>query len=350
MKLFILALVLYFQNFFFSLFASFVFIPSFIEFASVYILVLLISKTEYKKSLFLFWQFLYLIHFGFISFFGRIITSSDIYLFFTHIVETYETFIYTLDIFIVPFIITMLIFIIVLNIKIKSTKINVYALLFAFATLLIFMPNKIYDASFLLLKSIASTTTIKSSDIKLEANLTKKLISLKKQDINIVLLIGESMRAKEYQNKEYEIFKNYFYKTIYAGATSTDLSLPLLINGAVKPSEINLSNNIFTLAKENDFKTAFITVQSKKSLKYIKPYLHLEDIESFKLLGSRDDMDLLKEFKKIDLQNQTNFVVMQMQGQHSPYIYYPEYKKSTILEQYNESMDYSNRVISEMIK
>lgn len=174
---------------------------------------------------------------------------------------------------------------------------------------------------------------------------------LRDSDINIVLIIGESMRAKEFQEEEYEMFEHFFYKTIYSGATATDVSLPLLINGATRPSEIDFSKNIFSLATNNNYTTSFISIQTKKSTRYIKPYLHQKKINNFNIVGSRDDKELLNLFENIDFNStKANFIVMQMQGQHSPYIYYENYKKSTIQEQYTQSMHYSNRIILEMIE
>ncbi len=73
-----------------------------------------------------------------------------------------------------------------------------------------------------------------------------------------------------------------------------------------------------------------------------------KSISTYDILGSREDMDLVNELKKIDFSDR-DFVVMQMQGEHSPYIYYPNYKKSTIKQQYLESMEYSNKIILEMM-
>jgi len=229
----------------------------------------------------------------------------------------------------------------------KKVGVNLYMLIVLFALAMFLNPNKTQDSSFLLVKSIIDInyTNRKVSEL----NSSKKLTPLRDANVNIVLVIGESMRAKEYQTQSYDMFENYFYKTIYAGATSTDVSVPLLINGAIRPLEIDMANNLFTLAKQNNIVTTFISVQSKKSMKYIKPYLHVEDIDKYNVVASRDDIDLVKELKNIE-QNQTNLIVLQMQGEHSPYIYYPNYKKSDISTQYDHSMNYSNKIIIQMIE
>ncbi|MEA1891864.1 MAG: sulfatase-like hydrolase/transferase [Campylobacterota bacterium] len=366
------ALLFYMQNFIFSLFASFTFVPTILEFILIYLLILLISKTSYPKTFFTIWQSLYLMHFSFMSFFGRVITSSDIYLFFTHLRETYETFIYTLDIYMLAFIISLFIYIVIFTFNFKKVGANLYMLIVLFVLVLLLNSNKTQDSSLLLLKSLTNLGSIFKE--KSEIKISKKLTPLRDANVNIVLVIGESMRAREYQTQKYDMFENYFYKTIYAGATSTDVSVPLLINGAIKPSEIDMANNLFTLAKQNNIATAFISVQSEKSMKYIKPYLHpkstsshsltahVEDIDSYKIIASRDDKDLVKELKKIE-KDQTNLIVLQMQGEHSPYIYYPHPKSTSSLSltahvdknddistRYAHSMNYSNEIIIQMIE
>jgi len=342
---FLFSLVFYSQNFFFSLFSAFVFVPSLSEFITLYLLVLIISKSSYSKFIFSIWSSLYLIHFSFISFFGREIASSDIYLFFTHIVETYETFSYTLDRYIGVFILFLFLICLIFWIDFKKIKANIYILLFLLVSVL-FIGKQTNDASFVLVNSLKDLSFLDTKTVELREG--KKLEPLRNSDVNIVLVIGESMRAKEYQDKEYEMFERYFYKTIYSGATSTDVSLPLLLNGAIKPSSIEMGKNLFILAKQNNFYTTFITAQTPHSMKYIKPYLFLKNIDDFRVLGTRDDMNLVDELQKMD-NNHSNLFVLQMQGEHSPYKYYPNFKDIDLNERYTQSMNYSNKIIMQMI-
>lgn len=339
--------VFYMQNLIYSLFSNFIFVPNLLEFLLVYILVLIISKTPYPKVIFASWQILYLIHFSFISFFARNITSSDIYLFFTHIVETYETLAYTLHIYVGATTLSIFFVAIVFWIDFKKIGASIYLLLLLLLSLFFFL-QKSGDASFLLLKALKDNNYTDSKTIELKH--TQKLKPLRSTDIDIVLIIGESMRAKEYQDRSYDMFENYFYKSIYAGATSTDVSVPLLLNGAIKPSDIDIKNNLFTLAKQNNINTSFISVQSEKSMKYIKPYLNIKDIKNYLIVASRDDIELVEELKKIDFKKQTNLVVMQMQGEHSPYKYYPNFIDTDIKSRYIQSMNYSSKVIVEMLE
>ena len=346
----VLALLLYTQNIIFSFFAVSVFIPSLIELVLLFFILLLLSYCRYQKLIISLWLSLYLMHFSFMSYFGQSITPSDIYLFFTHVSESYETFIDTLDIFIVAFSIYLINIFIVLNVKLKKRVLNLYTVLIIFIIAILLNFTKLNDASFLLLKSISKVSFTKTIEPISEEKFTKEKKPLRESEINIVLLIGESMRAKEYQLDSYEMFEKGFYKTIYSGGTSTDVSIPLLINGAIRPSQIDMTNNLFRLAKQNSYQTQFITTQSLNSMKYIKPYMDERNIDRYSVLGSREDSHLLDKLKKIDFNNaDAEFVVMQMQGEHSPYKYYPTYVKSTIPQQYAASMEYSNTLILEMM-
>ncbi len=349
-KYIFLALLLYGQNIIFSFFSPFVFVPSLVEFSLLFLILFLLSYCRYQKLLIVLWITLYFLHFSFMSYFGETISPSDIYLFSTHITETYETFVDTLNIYFFAFSIYMITLFIVLRLELKKRVLNLYLLVIIFMMIILVNFVKINDASFLLLKSLYQVSSLKTELIVNDTSHTKELKPLKKSDINIVLLIGESMRAKEFQNNSYEIFDNYFYKTIYSGGTSTDVSVPLLLNGAIKPSQIDMANNLFRLAKQNSYQTQFVTTQSLNSMRYIKPYMDKKSINRYSVLGSRVDSHLLDELKKIDFNDEKrDFVVMQMQGQHSPYKYYPSYIKSTIPQQYTASMAYSNAVILEMM-
>ncbi len=343
--------LLYSQNFIFGFFNKFVFIPSLVEFLLTLSVLALISKSRYYKSLLSIWLVLYFTHFSFMSFFGTPIKPWDAYLFFTHVLESYETFIETLSLYATSFFITLFTLLAILKIDLKRSAINLYVLLVVVVALAFINAPKIGDASFLLIKSLYEASSLKTQNAELNVRDVKRVAPLRKSDVNVVLLIGESMRAKEFHAKSFDIFENYFYKTIYSGATSTDVSVPLLINGAIKPSEMDFSNNLFTLARNNGYETHFISTQSENSMRYIKPYLMTQSVQNYRIIGSKNDDDLVKELKKIDFEdNKTDFVIMQMTGQHSPYKYYPKYKKSTITQQYEESMEYSNVLILEMIK
>ncbi len=346
MQYIVLAILFYLQNFIVSLFLSFIFIPNIFEFLTLLLLVLLLSKLKYYKQLLYTWQLLYFIQFSFIAYFTTTITYIDIYLFFTHIEETFETFISLYNILLVPIIILLVFTIIIYTLKLPKSNISSILLIL----LLIFsitFTSKPSDASFQLLNELYNTHKLYNSAkpiIKKEEDIKP----IRKQDINIILVIGESMRAKEFTDTKYSIFENYNYRTIYSGATNTDVSIPLLLNGAIRPSKINLENNIFRLAKKNSFHTSFISTQSKKSFKYIKPYIYRDSIDNYKVLN-KYDIKLLDHLNQIDL-NKNNLIVLQMNGQHSPYLNYPNSNRfDDIKTRYKKSMNYSNQVLEKLI-
>lgn len=342
-----ISLLIYSQNFIFSIISKSEFYISIYEFLAIYSVVLLISKIQrFKNIIFAIIQVLYFIHFSFINYFGRDITKSDMYLFFTHQDETYDSLLDILYILTIPFTITLIVFIIVYWIRLKEVKIATSILTLATLVLLFLLPNNLSDKMMILIKESISLSTLKHNYIfKEEKN---SLFPLSDSDINIVFVIGESLRAKEYLEINIKLFEEYKYKTIYSGATSTDVSIPLLLNGTNNPLDINLSNNLFKLAKQNRYTTTFISVQSEKSLQYIRPFLSLESVDSLKIIGSRDDKNLFEEFEKIDF-NIKNFMVLHMQGSHSPYKYYENYIKEDTVTNYYKSTLYTNKVLNQVI-
>jgi glucan phosphoethanolaminetransferase (alkaline phosphatase superfamily) len=210
--------------------------------------------------------------------------------------------------------------------------------LFGFLVFSASYQEKLHDASLSLAKEGIKSIFLKKGKEAIKQEEKKHSTALRKTDNNIVLVIGESMRSRENLKERYEIFENYNYKTIISGATNTDVAVPLLLNGGESPQKINLEHNLFSLAKQNGYNTSFITTQNEKSLKYIEPYLNKNYIDNFKILGSRDDKDLVTHLQKISLE-ENNLIVLQMQGEHSPYIYYENADRSdSVTLRYHKSM------------
>lgn len=341
-----LAIIFYLQNLIISFFINFAFVPQILEFMIILFLLLIISRLKYQKAILYIWQFLYFIHFCFISYFGTSITYIDIYLFFTHMKETIESFSHMFSIMLIATINFIFMILIITKVKIQKQNINPLIPLILLITSFFYL-SKPHDASFILLNELRQIHKIDTN-----INITKSdkpLKPLYTRQINIVLVIGESMRAKEYLSEQYDFFENNPYKTIYSGATNTDVSIPLLLNGAKRPKEINLKNNLFYLAKNNGLQTHYITTQNNQYLKYIKPYLAKQYIDSVKILATQDDNDLTHQIKKIKLQK-SNFIVLQMQGQHSPYTFYPNSNlTNSIQTHYKNSMKYSNTILKKVL-
>ena len=311
--------------------------------------VSLFSKSKQFKIFILIIQSFYLIHFIFISYFGNQIQYTDIYLFFTHITETFESVAALYDITFYPLLMVSTTSFIIMHIRYEKSKIPTF-LLSAFLLFSLLFQDKMYDASLSLIKESVKSIFLKKEKGDIQKSDDKNRVPLHKTDNNIILVIGESMRSRENLKERYEIFENYTYKTIASGATNTDVAVPMLINGGISPQKINLEHNLFLLAKKNGYKTSFITAQNEKSLKYIEPYLHREHIDDFKILGSRDDKDLIHNLQNISLED-NNLIVLQMQGEHSPYIYYENYDRDDSIElRYHKSMNCSNTVLKQLIK
>ncbi len=309
----------------------------------------LFSKSKQFKIFILIIQSFYLIHFIFISYFGNQIQYTDIYLFFTHITETFESVATLYDITFYPLLIVATTSFVIMYIRYEKSKIPTF-LLSAFLLFFLLFQDKMYDASLSLIKESVKSIFLKKEKGDIQKSDDKNRVPLHKTDNNIILVIGESMRSRENLKERYEIFENFTYKTIISGATNTDVAVPMLINGGISPQKINIEHNLFLLAKKNGYKTSFITAQNEKSLKYIEPYLHREHIDDFKILGSRDDKDLIYNLQNISLED-NNLIVLQMQGEHSPYIYYENYDRDDSIElRYHKSMSYSNAVLKQLIE
>ncbi len=146
-----------------------------------------------------------------------------------------------------------------------------------------------------------------------------------------------------------------FYKKIYAAATGTDVSLPLLLNGLDNPLQLSVTNetNLFRLARRAGFETAFVSVQTPKSLRYIAPFLQREQIDHYRSYTKaarreRYDMLLLESLREIYVQRK-QFIVLHQIGAHSPYIYFPGEKSDDAAENYRRSLRYSFELYEKVI-
>ena len=170
---------------------------------------------------------------------------------------------------------------------------------------------------------------------------------------SVVLLLGESMRYDAYIAKKLAV-QGFFYKKILSGATNTDVALPLLLNRKNNPMDLSIDDerNLFRLAKKNNYRTHFVSIQTEKALQYIKPYLQSEHIDHYRTYSKKErlmqyDMLLLDTLKQIDF-SKKQFVVMQQIGQHAPYQYYKGVKADNIPENYRRSVDASFMLYSKI--
>ena len=343
MKYLILAFAFYYQNLLFSFVYSYEFVPEIFEFLFITSLVFFIARFKIRKLIYIIWQLLYTIQFCFYGYFNSWIKSYDIKLFYTHIHETFESFIPLLSYFTVAISTSIIIILFILSNHFKAMTINKFILLII--VIFTFTNAKINDVSFLLIKELPYAFTFTNTKIN---NDTQEYKIIKDTNQSIVLIIGESHRAKEYLDHNFSFFQNN-YQSIYSAATNTDVSLPLFFNGIENIQQLNTTNNLFKLAKQNHYKTFFISSQKQSYLKYIEPFMQKKFIDEYQVLSSQDDNNLIDKINNINL-SKKSFVVLHMQGVHSPYIYHDEIQSDTIKEQYYKCYQKSNTVLEQIKK
>ena len=307
------------------------------QFSPFYLGLFFLLVLFLQKGGLLFLASLSLLHQLFFSYFQRELNSADIYNFFTHIDETFESFFSLIMIVYKPLVLFILVLIMIRPKPIILKPMFRYPLL-----MILIMINLNSTLGLKLLPAVYGLFGDTNSPI-----MTKETPLYPKRDAgqNIILIIGESMKYNAFVEQRLQA-QGHFYKKIYAGATNTDVSVPLLLNAKTNPLRLHAKNetNLFRLAKKNGYKTTFVSIQGEKWLQYIKPYLQLENIDYFKSYNekqraSKFDFALLEELDHIDF-DKPNFIVLQQIGEHSPYNYFIG-EKSTAEENYKKSVLYS---------
>jgi len=170
-----------------------------------------------------------------------------------------------------------------------------------------------------------------SNEIKMFPALDKPKKKEKLEDNNIIFIIGESLRAKQLHMLGYKLnttpqlekIENLVAKTVYSAGTMTKVSVSSLLNRVKYPGAtaqmLKMDNNLFKLAKDNDYKTFFYSWQNNEQLTVLQNFMGRKFIDDYasremikKELKHYDDYDdnLLKMLKKIDLNSGKNFIVL----------------------------------------
>ncbi len=304
---------------------------------------------ESYKKIYLFLVLLSTPHHLFFNYFHREINPVDIYLFYTHLLETFESF-FAMPTLFISSLILLIIAIIFINLipKLETYDIKLWLKYALFIVLLAVNINSTMTTK--LLYALSNLPFRETSYL-----ITKEIPLYPKREagLNIILLIGESMKYSNYIETKLKT-QNFFYKKIYSGATNTDVAVPLLLNNKTNPLSLNHHNesNLFRLAKKNHHTTSFISIQSDKSLQHIRPYLQKEFIDYYKSHSKKErekkfDFSLLEELNKIDF-TQQNFIVLQQIGQHSPYRYFLGEKSKMPTVNYLKSVEYSFKLYSQI--
>lgn len=177
-----------------------------------------------------------------------------------------------------------------------------------------------------------SSTSLKLTDIS-QSNWDK-----------IIIVLGESLAYKHMALYGYEkdttpflnTLKddpNFFHTVGLSGGVSTDISVAFFLNlgfgdaGSLKAAKGE--HCLFKLAKEKEFVTHFLSIQSSEQVRYIAPYLcasYLNDYRSLENVAPHTldhqaalDRDLLPHLKTMMESKSKDFIILHQRGSHSPW-------------------------------
>ena len=381
------------KSFFEQLILHFLIVSIFSKRAIIYVYLILSVLTWFQ-----------LLHF---SYFGTWIFPLEYYLFFTKFQETYDTFISVMDITILPTILIVLIFFILYFLinkgnhkRLKTPFLSTILILF-----ILFLPLRVYikdskkghrpSVEYYPIKNTFTNLayligSIIPKKLSGHSGLEQKLIAtpkivLQKPDINIVMIMGESLNRNFMSLYDYKIKTtpfldslknkpNFLYKKAISGGVVTDVSIPSFFNMIKRPDGvpqiITTNTCLFKMAKKNGFKTYFYSSQSQDQLSQLKNYLCPVWIDQYIDGTSKTknvDIPALDEFllgtiDKIDF-NKSNFIVLHQRGSHTPFLetYPKEFEKFTKQNsidknisqntlEYQNSIYYTDYVLSKIIQ
>ncbi|RXI28671.1 phosphoethanolamine transferase [Aliarcobacter trophiarum] len=378
---------------------------SFIEQFIIHLLVIsIINKRAIFVIYFIFSLFIWfqLVHF---SYYGTWIFPLEYILFFIEFQEVFLTFKSVLSITIFP---TILFFIILLLsiFFIKKFNNNRYKVKYLSIFLIIavlFLPLRIYlkddykknsnpNFEYYILKNTILTLSNLFGNVLpkkisgrsgLEQEITKTPNKIfENPDINIVIIMGESLQRDYMSLYDYPLNttpflkslrddKNFIYKNGIGSGVLTTIAIPSFFNMIKKPDGLPqiLSTNscLFKMAKQNGFNTYFYSSQATSELKSIKNYLctkYLDRLEDGSFISDKIDDSILDEtlvdrLNDIDLSH-PSFITLHQRASHTPFLEYipkdyrPFNKENTNnLEQntidYINSVSYTDSVLEKII-
>ena len=195
------------------------------------------------------------------------------------------------------------------------------------------MRNGIYSFSAYFFKLLPRELSNHKIENKYQKYEIEKISTPKNQ--NIILVIGESVNYEHMSLYGYSrdtnpqlsqlINKGLIFKKGISSSTSTKISLPLILNSVREPNNeamlLSKEANLFRLAKENGFKTIYISAQESvlsRSIgsNYIDNMIVFENEKN--LFQNKNDEALLEIIDKITL-SEKNFIVFHQRNSHSPY-------------------------------
>ena len=344
-----------------------------------------------------------LLHFGY---FGTWIFPLEYMLFFTQFQETYDTFITVTDIAIVPsiMIVVMLVLIYSIILKHNQNRLKIPLLGYCLIAFLIFIPLRVYlkDAKKghrpnvehytikntfnnlgYLIGNIIPKKISGNSGLEQPIVETPAIVS-KNPDINVVMIMGESLH-REYMSlygyavettpflKSLQNDKNFLYKRGIGSGVVTDVAVPSFFNMIKKPDGVPqiLSTNtcMFKMAKENGFETYFYSSQSQNQLSHLKNYLCMKWIDNYKdgtIITNDRKLPAVDEFlvnmiDTIDF-SKSNFIALQQRASHTPFretfpdefeVFTKENSQEGLLQNtidYHNSIHYTDYILSKIIE
>ena len=344
-----------------------------------------------------------MIQFFYFQYMGNILPPISFIQFFQNTGEVFESFIPVLVQMILPFLIILFLFMALFYInkkfqgKLFSFKFSSYILpigLIIHLTMIFSVINnskgRLNNAQSRLIhprpNRIAFENYVRTTNYFLVGILPKKINGsynhlkslpepdkiIAKPQRNIIMVIGESLRGDRlsllgYDKKTTPKLDSLAekdkisYNTVFPGGTMTNTSFAVLMNRLISPqynAQISdQKNNLFRLAKENGFKTYFISRNSFSQLETMHSLLSRQNIDIFCSKSNMTDfindpidydIDLISLLENIDL-NHSNFIILQQRGSHSPYFkQYPE-TFGDFEDEYDNTVLYTDMILSEMM-
>lgn len=160
----------------------------------------------------------------------------------------------------------------------------------------------------------------------------------------IIFILGESLTPNQMELFGYERSTtpflasikdspNFFYRRALGGGVSTDIAVAFLLNlgygdaGSFKAATGN--HCLFKLAKEQNFKTRFYSIQSSQQLRYIAPYLCSASLDEYKAMEdiaphivndqAALDRELLPSLEVMLKSPEKQFIMLHHRGSHAPW-------------------------------
>jgi glucan phosphoethanolaminetransferase (alkaline phosphatase superfamily) len=334
-------------------------------------------------------------------FYATWIEPLEVYLFFMHLNETFTTLVTRPDIFVLPSLLYILSLVMLFFIISKSHTKTLKAKYFSLVIVLIFTIGPIqsyintssrnfkFDVSAMIVSnSIKAYNTFFAriipnklfgiTDPKLDQKIKEaiEIDDFSSQDINIVLILGESLRYDHMSlygyKKETTPYlnsllndKNFLYKKAISASVFTYVSISSLINCIDRPNGLPIviqkKTCLISLAKKREYATSFISSQSRDGMSNIRNSLCQDSLDLYKDAYSKNndnytnekDIYLFNELKKLNL-DKKNFIILHQIGSHSPYksAYsreFAKFKENNTINEYDNTIVYSDYIYQRII-